>query len=260
MTKSIFQDWIFRDENLQREALTHKTYAYENPMSGNHNEKLEFLGDSVISLIISNYLYNKCKNEGELTMMKAKLVCKKTLAEFASELNLEKRLKLGKGALMGNARNNDKILEDAFEAYVGAVFLDAEKNFLEVMEFMEPLIEPKVEKLLQEIKNSLENNNDESKSIIGPQDVSLTKVPHEDPINKLQTWSQRRSFGIPKYQLVENKKVENKLVQPQFTFEVVINQVTYPQGTARNKSEAKKMAAINALNIIDENLKLGKDK
>ncbi|CAG8462208.1 7299_t:CDS:1 [Funneliformis mosseae] len=257
MSKSIFQDRRFKNVNLQNEALTHKTYAYENPMSGNHNEKLEFLGDSVISLVMSNYLYNRCKNEGELTMIKAKLVCKQTLAEFALDLGLEKRLKLGKGALYSNARNNEKILEDVFEAYIGAVFLDSGENFLEVMEFMKPLLVPKVEKLLQERRNLQENTNT-SQSIIGPQDVSLKALPYEDPINKLQTWSQRRFFGIPQYKLVENKEVEKKFLQPQFTFEVVINNKTYPQGTAKNKSEAKKLAAINALNVIDENLKLAK--
>ncbi|CAI2177923.1 8908_t:CDS:1 [Funneliformis geosporum] len=228
-------------------------------MSGNHNEKLEFLGDSVISLVMSNYLYKKCKDEGELTMMRAKLVCKQTLAEFASALNLETRMKFGKGALNTNARNNEKVLEDAFEAYIGAVFLDSDENFLEVMDFMKPLLEPKVEKLLLEKNNA--QQNDPSKPIIGPQDVPLMTLPLEDPINKLQTWSQRRSFGLPKYNLVENKEVENKEVekkhiQPKFTFEVVINGITYPPGTARNKSEAKKLAATNALKLIDDTVKI----
>ncbi|CAI2184204.1 8444_t:CDS:1, partial [Funneliformis geosporum] len=247
-------DREFKNKGLQNEALTHKSYAYEHPMSGNHNEKLEFLGDSVISLVMSNYLYKKCKDEGELTMMRAKLVCKQTLAEFALRLNLELRLKFGKGALITNARNNEKILEDAFEAYIGAVFLDSDENFLEVMNFMKPLLEPKVEQLLLEKKNA--QQNDTSKHIIGPQDLSLMTLPLEDPINKLQTWSQRRNFGLPKYILVENKKVENKHNQPQFTFEVIINGITYSQGTARNKSEAKKLAAINTLNLIDDTVKL----
>ncbi|CAI2171454.1 5082_t:CDS:1 [Funneliformis geosporum] len=227
-------------------------------MSGNHNEKLEFLGDSVISLVISSYLYKKCKDEGELTMMKAKLVCKQTLADFALSLKLETKLKLGKGALITNARNNEKTLEDAFEAYIGAVFLDSDQNFLEVMEFMKPLLEPKVEQLLLQKKNAQENNNDTSKPIIGPQDVPLMTLPLEDPINKLQTWSQRKTFGLPKYILVENKEVEKKNIQPQFTFEIVINGKTYPQGTARNKSEAKKLAATYALNEIDDSITLVK--
>ncbi|CAI2198716.1 1286_t:CDS:2, partial [Funneliformis geosporum] len=147
-------------------------------------------------------------------MMKAKLVCKQTLAEFALRLNLESRLKFGKGALI----TNEKILEDAFETYIDAVFLDSDENFLEVMNFMKPLLELKVEQLLLEKKNAQQND----------------------------TLNLNRSSGF------ENKKVENKHNQPQFTFEVVINGITYSQGTARNKSEAKELAAINTLNLIGD--------
>ncbi|CAI2176906.1 2544_t:CDS:1 [Funneliformis geosporum] len=220
-------------------------------MSGNHNEKLEFLGDSIISFVVADYLYDRCKDykEGELTMLRAKLVCKQTLAEFAVKLRLDVKLRLGVGALSSNARNNEKVLEDAFEAYVGAIFLDTRKNYQEVMEFMKPLIEPKVEQLLKEGLSSHSNPQKQNiaSPIIGPRDLSFPNLPHEDPINTLQTWSQRRSFGLPLYKEVSVKGQDHS---PQFTFEVVINGKPYAQGTARNKKDAKKQAAIKALNDI----------
>src|SRR6266498_3083324 len=106
----------FKYVKLLTEATTHKSFAYENPMSGNHNEKLVFLGDSIISFVVADYLYDTCVDytEGKLTMLRAKLVCKQTLAEFAVKLGLDNQLRLGAGALSSNARNNEKVLEDAF--------------------------------------------------------------------------------------------------------------------------------------------------
>ena len=101
----------FKREELRIEAITHKSFAYENPMSGNHNERLEFLGDSIISTVVADYLYSRFPDykEGQLTTLRAKLICKQTLAQFALQVGLDNELRLGIGALSSNARNSEKI-------------------------------------------------------------------------------------------------------------------------------------------------------
>ena len=116
--------YIFKNKQLEIEAYTHKSYCYEHPMTGHHNERLEFLGDSIIGFSISEYLFKKYSNydEGELSMLKARIVCKTTLASFSLRLGLDKKILLGRGVIV-----NDKILEDLFEAYIGAIYLDSDK-------------------------------------------------------------------------------------------------------------------------------------
>jgi ribonuclease-3 len=238
----------FKNEKLRTEALTHKSYVYENPMSGHHNERLEFLGDAVISCVVVDYLHDRFKeyNEGQLTILKAKLVCRQALSSFALQLGLNEHLKLGTGAIKTNARNSEKVLEDTFEAYMGAVFLDTGKNYDEVMKFMEPFLISKVD---QFTKDNLVTNpsSDPNRPTYGPIDTSLLDLPPEsDPISRLQTWSLRRSYGTPRYDEVETGPVHNC----KFTFEVVINGKIYGTGSARSKKEAKKLAAINSLKEI----------
>ncbi|GBB98037.1 hypothetical protein RclHR1_03120022 [Rhizophagus clarus] len=238
----------FENEKLRIEALTHKSYAHENPMSGYHNERLEFLGDSVISFVVADYLHDKFKEykEGQLSTLRAKLVCKQTLSYFALQLGLNDHLRLGAGAISSNARNNEKTLEDTFEAYMGAVFLDTGKNYDEVMKFMEPLLAPKVDQLVKE-GLSTAPSSDLNRPTFGPIDMSMDLPPESDPINKLQTWSQRRSYGIPQYNEIDKSGSGHN---PQFTFEVVINGKSYGTGIARSKKEAKRQAAINSLKEI----------
>lgn len=242
----------FENEKLRIEALTHKSYAHENPMSGHHNERLEFLGDAVISFVVADYLHGKFEEhkEGQLSTLRAKLVCRQTLSYFALQLGLNDHLRLGAGAICSNARNNEKTLEDAFEAYMGAVFLDTGKNYSEVLKFMEPLLTPKVDQLVKDgLSATLVINppNDSNRPTFGPIDMSLDLPAESDPINKLQTWSQRRSYGIPQYNELEKTGSGHN---PQYTFQVVINGKPYGIGTARSKKEAKRQAAINSLKDI----------
>ena len=113
----------FKSIAIYQEAFCHKSYANEKRLSYNQ-QRLEFLGDAAIGWIITNYLYGiKPKiSEGEMTIIKSQLVNKRTLAKAAKELNLDKLLYLGKGA--SNSEITDKILEDTFEAFVGAIAQD----------------------------------------------------------------------------------------------------------------------------------------
>lgn len=109
--------------SLYMMAFTHKTYANENKLNYNQ-QRLEFLGDSAIGWIISNYLFgiNPKINEGDMTIIKSKLVCSKMLAKAAKDIKIDKLLLLGKGLL--NQPMTDKMLEDTFEAFVGAIVQD----------------------------------------------------------------------------------------------------------------------------------------
>ena len=118
--------YIFKDKSLLSLALTHTSYANEAKRNKNHNERLEFLGDSVLSIIVSEYLYANFKNmpEGELSKTRASLVCEKSLAGFAREIDLGEYLLLGKGEAANGGKERDSILSDAFEAVIAAMFLD----------------------------------------------------------------------------------------------------------------------------------------
>lgn len=127
----------FKNQDLLKQAFVHTSYAHESKMDPIlSNERLEFLGDAVLELIISNYLYiNHTKlPEGELTKYRASLVCESSLAKKAAILNLGEYLYLGKGEELSNGRQRESILADTFEAVIGAIYLDGgideARNFL----------------------------------------------------------------------------------------------------------------------------------
>ena len=117
----------FFDRDILRLALTHSSYGNEVYRDKLHNnERLEFLGDAVLELTVSNYLYKNYSNmpEGELTKLRASIVCEPTLANVAKEIGLDEMLYIGKGEEMTGGRFRDSITSDAFDALIGAIFLD----------------------------------------------------------------------------------------------------------------------------------------
>lgn len=119
----------FQDLSILDMALTHSSFANEVKGSSRpqYNERIEFLGDSVLSIIVSSYMYSNYPNlaEGKLTKYRAHLVCEGSLAEFAHAIKLGDYLQLGRGEAMNGGRKRDSILADAFEAVLGAIYLDA---------------------------------------------------------------------------------------------------------------------------------------
>ena len=116
----------FKDKTLLEVALTHTSYANEAKRRLKHNERLEFLGDSVLSIVVAEHLFiteNRLP-EGELTRQRAALVCEPALAAFANQIQLGNYLRLGKGEEMSGGRNRPSILADAFEALIAALYLD----------------------------------------------------------------------------------------------------------------------------------------
>ena len=136
--------YTFNDEAILIRALSHSSYVNENHSAGDSNERLEFLGDSVLGLITAENFFKNYKKlpEGELTKLRAATVCEKSLAGFARQLELGKYLLLGKGEILTGGRERPSIQADAFEAIIAAIYLDggmeAARNF--VLKYIEEAI------------------------------------------------------------------------------------------------------------------------
>ena len=137
---------VFEDSSLLKTAFTHTSYANEHRLLKiSHNERLEFLGDAVLQLIISEYLYKKYpkKPEGDLSKLRSMIVREESLAGFARDCQFDHFIKLGRGEEKSGGRNRDTILGDLFEAFLGALLLD--KDVETVKDFIYQVMIPKVE-------------------------------------------------------------------------------------------------------------------
>ena len=120
-------DYTFNNKSLLREALTHSSYANEHRDKHiRHNERLEFLGDAVLSIVVADYIFKNCPNlpEGELTKLRSALVCEKALYKFGKQIDLGSYLFLSKGEKNGGGADRPSIVSDAFEAVIAAIYLD----------------------------------------------------------------------------------------------------------------------------------------
>ena len=162
----------FRDPKLLQLALSHRSYAADN------NERLEFLGDAVLGLTITDFLYNKFTQfrEGELSRLRSQIVRAESLAEVARQLQLSEHLLLGPGELKSGAHRRDSILGDSVEALIGAVYLDSDLDTAchSVLRWFETLL----------------NTVDQT-------------VPTKDAKTALQEFLQQRGHALPQYQVVE---------------------------------------------------------
>jgi ribonuclease III len=126
-------NYTFSNQTILKQALTHKTYAFEADQPIQFNERLEFLGDSILNFIIAKYLYQKNKffSEGELTRRRAQLVNNKNLSSIAKTLNIGSYLRLGKGEIQQSGHLNNKNIANAFEALIGAIYIDSDITITE---------------------------------------------------------------------------------------------------------------------------------
>lgn len=126
MSRHPLEDYFnitFKNKDLLKTALTHSSYANEN--GGSNNERLEFVGDAVVDLLVGEYLFRTMKEqEGTLTKKRANIVCEKSLSHYASLFHLEDYLLLGKGEEKTGGRHKDAVKCDAFEAFIGAIYID----------------------------------------------------------------------------------------------------------------------------------------
>jgi ribonuclease-3 len=209
----------FKDYFLLTRALTHRSYLNENKDAIEDNERLEFLGDAVLDFMVADWLYNQYpeKSEGDLTRLRAALVHTDQLANFARQINLGSALRLGKGEVQAGGQNRTTLLCDAFEALIGALYLDQGIHSVKV--FMEPLLRKVVDIIFQ-------NHID------------------EDTKSRLQEWAQGNGFSSPKYFLINEHGPDHKKT---FEMEVRIGDKPYGRGTGLNKQSAEKSAAREAL-------------
>lgn len=215
----------FNNINLLKNALTHSSYANEVRNGFSSNERLEFLGDSVLSIVVSDYIYKHYPNmpEGELTKLRASLVCEKSLCAFSRELELGSYLMLGKGEDKGGGRERDSILADAFEAVLAAIYLDGG---------MEPARRHVMNFVLRELKHT---------------DDEVFK----DYKTALQEIIQRNPEESVTYILTDESGPDH---DKSFTVEVRLNSNVIGKGTGKNKKRAEQMAAKEALMLMGEEI------
>lgn len=140
----------FKNAELYEQAFTHRSFLNENSNIDTHNERLEFLGDAVIELIVTDFLYNKYpeKPEGELTALRASLVRRNTLGEVGEELKFDDYLRMSKGESGNTAKARAVILSNTFEAFVGALYLD--QGIKIANKFVDKFLHPRIKEILEE--------------------------------------------------------------------------------------------------------------
>lgn len=213
------------DYGLLQRALTHRSYLNESQEEGlADNERLEFLGDAVLDFVVGAYLYERFPemDEGELTALRAALVRTRTLASFARQLELGRSLRLGYGEAGSGGRERIPTLCAAFEAVVGAVYLD--QGLDAVTELMARLMEP----ALQEI---------------------LEKSLHKDAKSEFQVWAQGERNITPNYRVVAQKGPDHAKT---FTVEVRLEEEVWGQGQGRSKQAAAQAAATDAMARVEQ--------
>lgn len=213
--------YTFKNKSLLINALTHSSYANEARDGVTSNERLEFLGDSVLSIIVSDYLFHQFSHlpEGELTKIRASLVCEKSLCGFSRELGIGEHLRLGKGEDKGGGRQRDSILADAFEAVLAAMYLDGGMEIARrhVMNFV-----------LRELKSTGEE-------------------AFKDYKTALQEIIQRNPEESVTYILTDESGPDHDKV---FTVEVHLNSNVIGTGKGKSKKQAEQSAAKQALHLM----------
>lgn len=217
-------EYQFNDRTLLLTALSHSSYANENKGAGLiSNERLEFLGDSVLGQVVASHLYLSYPKmpEGQMTRLRAELVCEQSLFEVAKKLNLSRHIKLGKGEEHTGGRQRESILADAVEAIIAAMYLDGG---------------------IQVAKNFI------NKYILSGFDVAEVHSM-SDHKTMLQEFVQRKSGQTLSYELLSENGPDHKKT---FTMQVLLNNVPIGMGTGHTKKEAEQCAAKNGLEEISK--------
>ena len=212
----------FENEQLLKQAFTHSSYVNEHrKKSYEDNERLEFLGDAVLELGVSQYLYRKYPTmaEGQLTKLRASIVCEPSLVNFANDLNFSDYVLLGKGEESTGGRNRPALLADVFEAFIGALYLD--QGYNTVLAFLEKYVYPKINK--------------------GAFSHAM------DYKSQLQELVQKNKNSIIEYVIADEKGPAH---DREFVAHVLINESITGIGYGRSKKEAEQRAAKKALDKL----------
>ena len=221
--------YTFQDRGILTEALTHSSYSNEIKARGSEvecNERLEFLGDSVLSLAVTGYLFEKYKEfqEGDLTKIRASVVCEKALAKYAAKIGLGDHILLGHGEDMNRGRERASILSDAFEAVLAAMYLDSGEDMEVIKKFVLPLA-------IAEIGDGRAEKFVDYKT-------ALQQIVQQVGTEKLE------------YVLVGEHGPDHDKT---FEVEARLNSNVIGKGKARSKREAEQQAACEALSLFGEN-------
>lgn len=207
--------WKFKEIKLYEQAFTHSSYAHEQGKYTAHNERLEFLGDAVLELVISRHLYDTYPYlpEGKLTRLRADLVCEASLAKLAYQLSLGEYLRLGKGETAAGGASRPSLLADSLEALFGALFLDLglEEVSRCVMELYEPIFQQLQEGILRQDYKTL-----------------------------VQEFAQARFAVTPEYRIAGESGPDHDKI---FEAEIILNCCIVGCGEGRSKKEAEQAAA-----------------
>ncbi len=210
----------FKDKNLLKQAFIHRSYLNENPKVGiHHNERLEFLGDAVLELITTNYLYKNYpdKNEGDLTSYRAALVNAVTLSMVAEKLGMNEFLLLSKGESKDTGKARQDILANTFESFLGALYLD--QGYEKSNDFVEEFLFPEMKEILE-------------------------KGSWRDAKSVFQEKAQEH-FGItPVYKVLSESGPDH---DKRFTVGVFLSKELIVDGSGKSKQEAEQKAAEGAL-------------
>jgi len=209
----------FSDPLLLRSALTHRSYFNEHPEEKDDNERLEFLGDAILNFLVGELIYGRYPkmNEGKMTSLRSELVREKQLVKFATELGIGDKLRLGKGTIQDGGRENPSLLSDAFEAIIGAYFLDS--GIERVREFVRPLFIPVAD------------------SIVYAQSAVNSK-------SMFQEWALKNYGENPQYLIIDELGPDHDKV---YTAQVRLKGKIYGKGMGRSKQAAEKNAAQEAI-------------
>ena len=213
--------YSFKDEKLLITALTHKSYEVNKTEAGDvNNERMEYLGDAVLELVTSDFLYKNYKDmsEGEMTKLRASLVCEPALAIDAREINLQDFIYLGKGEENSGGRNRDSIISDAFEAVIGAIYLDGG-----------------MDAATKFINTFVLNDIEHKKTFFDSKTVLQERVDAAD-------------LGTIQYQIVGESGPDHNKV---FDAIVKLNNEIIGEGTGHTKKQAEQQAAIEAISKIN---------
>ncbi len=207
------------NQALFEQAFTHRSYLNESKTKIESNERLEFLGDSILSLVVSEYLYIHYPqyDEGVLTNLRSQLVNTKSLGETARELGFGANMRLSRGEIESQGRENQSLLADSYEAFLGALFI--EQGIEPVKQFLIDSLIPKAEKFIQ--SDTL-----------------------KDPKSLLQEHVQAKKHASPQYKVIQEDGPAHAKI---FTIGVFINNTLYGEGKGKSKQDAEEGAAEQAL-------------
>ena len=229
--KNIFElekmlGYSFSDPTYLENALTHSSYTNEQRTRGisvKSNERLEFLGDAILGAVVSEYLYTNYRKyrEGALTKMRQRVVCEQTLAKIASGVSLGDYLNLGNGEETNGCRNSQKVLADALEAVIAAMYLDAKASN-------------------KEYKNAVI-------SLFKDEIASIAGVQNTDYKTLLQQLVEQDGTSVLEYRIIEETGPEHNKA---FTVAALVNNNEVGRGTANKKQKAQMQAAKAALSLF----------